>query len=359
MFGFLMVLNMPMTLCVIALVPIPTVVENAANAVSELGQYATGGSNWLRLWIMVDAVIVLCAGVLTGLIGAVGLVQRMANDGILPRFFLIRNRWTGSYQYIVLVFLVLSITLYAIVGGDTTSLSGVFAVAFLGSMCTFGVTNIMIKYKRYRLPRLNKTPLSVTLFTTGILAASLIGNIVINPQIAEYFVIYFAVVLIVVMAMLKRCWLWKLAYWLFGQMTCFHRFPNFSEKAELYIQKRIQNIKTCKTAFFAKTAEPHIINKALQYIKDNEDTGHVKLIHIYRNVEDIPEELETTQRFIDEVYPKIQVDLMFVKGEFNPATVDTISRQLDIPKAMMFMSCPGDALGHSFGDFGGVRIIML
>lgn len=45
--------------------------------------------------------------------------------------------------------------------------------------------------------------------------------------------------------------------------------------------------------------------------------------------------------------------------EFTPATVDAVSRQLDITKAQMFMACPGTNFRYSFGDFGGVRIIML
>lgn len=359
MFGFLLALNTPMTLLVTVLVPVPIIKENAANAVSVLGEYAAGGQHWLRIWIMIDAVIVLCAGVLTGLIGAIGLVQRMACDGILPKFFLIKNKWTGSYQYIVLVFLILSVTLYAIVGGDTTSLSGVFAVAFLGSLSTFAVASIMMKYKRGRLPRLINVSIITSLLTFSALMASLIGNIVIDPQIAEYFVIYFAVVLIVVLAMLKRCWLWKLCYWIYDQMDVLHRqFPHFSEKVEIFIQRNIKNIRKRPVVFFLKTDEPHVMNKAIQYIKKNEDAGVIKFIHFYEKLEDIPEDLEKNHRMLDEIYPKIQIDLIFVLGEYSPATVDAVSRQLEISKAQMFMACPGDNFKHAFGDFGGVRIIM-
>lgn len=359
MFGFLLALNTPMTLLVTVLVPVPIIKENAANAVSVLGEYAAGGQHWLRIWIMIDAVIVLCAGVLTGLIGAIGLVQRMACDGILPKFFLIKNKWTGSYQYIVLVFLILSVTLYAIVGGDTTSLSGVFAVAFLGSLSTFAVASIMMKYKRGRLPRLINVSIITSLLTFSALMASLIGNIVIDPQIAEYFVIYFAVVLVVVLAMLKRCWLWKLCYWIYDQMDVLHRqFPHFSEKVEIFIQRNIKNIRKRPVVFFLKTDEPHVMNKAIQYIKKNEDAGVIKFIHFYEKLEDIPEDLEKNHRMLDEIYPKIQIDLIFVLGEYSPATVDAVSRQLEISKAQMFMACPGDNFKHAFGDFGGVRIIM-
>lgn len=316
MFGFLFALNAPMTLLVTVLVPVPVIMANAANAVSVLGEYATGGDRWLRIWIMVDAVIVLCAGVLTGLIGAIGLVQRMASDGILPKFFLIRNRITGSYQYIILVFLVLSITLYAIVGGDTTSLSGVFAVAFLGSLSTFAVANIMIKYKRGRLPRLSKEWLFTDILTLFALLGSLIGNVIIDPEIAEYFVIYFAVVLLVVLAMLKRCWLWKLSYWLYDQMNLSNRFPVFSEKVETFIQGHIKKIRKSPIVFFLKTDEPHVMNKAIQYIKKNEDAGCIKFIHFYQRLDSIPEDLEANHRILDAIYPKIQIDLVKKKKTF-------------------------------------------
>jgi hypothetical protein len=56
------------------------------------------------------------------------------------------------------------------------------------------------------------------------------------------------------------------------------------------------------------------------------------------------------------IYNREQI---FVLSEFTPATVDAISRQFEISKSQMFMACPGVNLPFSFGDFGGVRIIML
>ncbi|KAI9279789.1 amino acid permease-domain-containing protein [Sporodiniella umbellata] len=359
MFGFLFAINAPLTLLATALVPVPVLQANQANAVSVLGEYAANGERWLRMWIMVDAVIVLCAGVLTGLIGAIGLIQRMSNDGILPKFFLRQNAITGSYQYIVLVFLLLSITLYAIVGGDVSSLSGVFAVAFLGSMSTFGVANILIKYKRDRLPRPVKVSLGTSVFVFLLLVASLVGNVVIDPLIAEYFVIYFVIVLAVVLIMLKRCWLWKLSYWLFDQIEFLHRFPKAARNVEEFIQEKIKKIRKKPVVFFLNTDEPHIMNKAIQYVKKNEDSGHLKFVFLYKTLDDIPNELESNHRMLDEVYPKIQIDLVFIQGEFNPFTVDAISKQLDIAKAQMFMTCPSDKMKYSFGELGGVRIIML
>lgn len=78
MYCFLCILNAPTTFLVTVLVPISVVQENAASAISLLAEYAAPGQQWLRMLVMVDAVIVLCAGVLTGMIGAIGLVSRLA-----------------------------------------------------------------------------------------------------------------------------------------------------------------------------------------------------------------------------------------------------------------------------------------
>lgn len=120
-----------------------------------------------------------------------------SSDRIIPSIFLLRNKFTGSAQYIILAFLILSITLYSIVKGDTTSLSGVFAVAFLAVLLMFTLVNILMKYKRNRLPRYISVNLLTTVVVCGFVVAGLVGNIIIEPVIFEYFIIYFGIVLLV------------------------------------------------------------------------------------------------------------------------------------------------------------------
>jgi len=60
------------------IVPLDIFQNNSDRAISILGQYATDGQYWLRIWIVVDAVIVLCAGVLTGLVGVSAIFERLA-----------------------------------------------------------------------------------------------------------------------------------------------------------------------------------------------------------------------------------------------------------------------------------------
>jgi hypothetical protein len=125
------------------------------------------------------------------------VLTQIHRDRIIPSLFLIRNKYTGSAQYIILAFLVLNVTLYSIVRGDTTSLSGVFAVAFLAVLLMFSVLNILIKYKRNRLPRYVSVNLLTAFMVCVLVLVGLIGNIIISPVIMEYFIIYFGVVLLV------------------------------------------------------------------------------------------------------------------------------------------------------------------
>jgi hypothetical protein len=75
----------------------------------------------------------------------------------------------------------------------------------------------------------------------------------------------------------------------------------------------LQGIKKFKhqpVVFFAKTDEPHILNKAIMYCQNNEPTGNIKIIHLYQSLEDIPKHFEANHSILDEIYPKIQIDLV-------------------------------------------------
>lgn len=282
-----------------------------------------------------------------------------SSDRIVSSFFLKQNRFTGSNHYTILTFLVLNVILCCIVQGDATSLSGVFAVAFLGVLTMYALANVMMKYKRGRLPRLVRVNLSTAVFSLLVLVMALISNIVINPLIAAYFIIYFAVVVLVMMVMFKSGLLLKICYWLSDRIGTIDIMVGVSRKIGSWLVQKIKALRKQPTLFFVKTDEPHILNKAILYVQANEESSHIKLVHIYDRLENIPQQLETNHRLLDEVYPKIQLDLIFIQGNFNPATVDAISKQMNIPKSFMFIGCPGSKFKHHLGDFEGLRIIML
>jgi hypothetical protein len=85
----------------------------------------------------------------------------------------------------------------------------------------------------------------------------------------------------------------------------------------------------------------------------------IKLVHLYDRIEDIPSEFESNYRVLDEIYPSITIELVFVQASFCPESVIAISQKLGVPTSLCFIQCPGEAFGWTLGDLNGVRIIML
>ena len=80
--------------------------------------------------------------------------------------------------------------------------------------------------------------------------------------------------------------------------------------------------------------------------------------HLYKNKNDIPSNLKTDLEFLDEVYPEIKIDLVLRKAEFNPETIDRISREMGVPKNYMFIGSPGNRFPYHLEELGGVRLII-
>lgn len=67
--------------------------------------------------------------------------------------------------------------------------------------------------------------------------------------------------------------------------------------------------------------------------------------------------LENWCTILDELYPKMTIDIIFVDEPFGPESVHHLSEELGIPKNYMFMTCPSDKFNHTVGHLGGVRVI--
>ncbi|CAG8575476.1 6282_t:CDS:2, partial [Cetraspora pellucida] len=288
-----LVFNAPISFFATSLMPLSTFKEHQNDIIATLGGYAAG--NWLKIFIIVDAVIVLGAGVLTGFVGVTGLIYRMASDNILPQFLLSKNRFTGTHHWIILSFFIFCITLFTIVNGNITSLSGVFAVAFLSDLCMYAIGNIFLKYKRGRLYRPIRVSTGTALFGLACILSGLVGNIVYNPSIVEYFAIYFGALFTIMWLMLNRVWLLKTIFFYLDKSVMLHKY-----KLDDVIIRLIKKLKKQPVVFFTKTDELHVLNKAILYVKSSEPSGYLKLIHIYEKIEDIPSRLEANHRVLDE-----------------------------------------------------------
>jgi len=342
--------NPTIALLSIAVIPMETLVNSPNNALSVVGGAA--GGHWLRIWIAVDAAIVLGGGVLTAFVGVGGLIERLASDRCLPQFLLRRNPFTHTYHFIILSFFTLTSTLYAIVDGNITSLSSVFAIAFLSVMCMFAVGNMLLKYKRPRLPRKISAHWFTVLIGFSAMFSGLVGNLVINPGVLEYFALYYFVSMSVVIITFARIRILKIVLY----FTKKNRF--LRGHLEPFLIRQIKKMKKLTVLFFTKTDEIHILNKAVHYAHSNELCDRIKICHVYEKEEDIPPHLEENHYILDHIYPKIQIDLVLIKGKFNPGTVRAISQYFGISPSFMFIRCPTDKFEYNIGEFGGVRTIM-
>ncbi|KAG2362346.1 hypothetical protein BDR07DRAFT_1284920, partial [Suillus spraguei] len=61
---------------------------------------------------------------------------------------------------------------------------------------------------------------------------------------------------------------------------------------------------------------------------------------------------------LDEAFPEITVDLMFIEGRFDPKNLTALAHHLKIPRSLMFMNSPGLNFQYSVAEFG-TRIISI
>jgi len=117
--------------------------------------------------------------------------------------------------------------------------------------------------------------------------------------------------------------------------------------------------KESSVVYFSKTANISRLNKAIQYIRSNEDANHCRVVHFYDDERNIPQQLLQCCHIIDTVYPSIRVDIVFVKGVFGADMILALSKQWSVPPNLMFMTCPtSEVVGKRIQDLQGVRVIM-
>ena len=346
MWAIVAVLNPVMAVLVLGVVPYTEYEDQENYILATMGQIAVGRG--LNIWVSIDAFLVLSGAVLTSYVGVTGLIRRMALDRCLPQFFLQENSLRHTNHWIIIGFFAVTSSLYAVVLGNTTTLQGMYSIAFLGVMSLFAIGCMMLKYKRNDIPRkIRAYWFEVVLGLVGVVAG-IIGNIVIDLDILAYFTIYFTITFLLVMIMFSRVFFLKLLLY-FVRPTPFHRLCAYLEKLAL-------GFKNQKIIFFAKTDDPSIINKAILYIRDNEQTQTVHIVHLYKADVGPAPHLAEHVAVLDKVYPKMTISLDLVQGTFSPAYVQRISKKMDVPANFMFIACPDDKMG-SIQDYGGVRLI--
>ncbi|KAJ6492057.1 amino acid permease-domain-containing protein [Mycena sanguinolenta] len=347
-------LNTLMITLVLATVPLEQVLQGT-NVLSLLAEMSAGP--WLRKWIVVDAVIVLCGGVLTGILSACELFEQLAYDRVVPQLFLSALPLSRAPYISIIVFTAINGALYANTGASLAIVSKMFSLVWLTVMALFPLALLLLRFNRGRMPREQSAPLSFIFFALALTPVVFAGNIAIDPSTAGYFAAYLVGVLAVFAGTQNQVQVFRAVYWVYDQYPVPHRW-SVTKKWGAALVGVIARLKRQPVCVLAKTDEINHLLHMLLYVRENEETSCVKIVHFCDEEEGVPSELEANAKILDEAFPEITIDLIIVQGTFSPANVASLAHRLQIPPSLMFMSCPGSDFTHLIAEFGA-RVISL
>ena len=358
------ILNPLMAFLALSIVPISEIkTEYSTTLLSHMGHLSAG--QWLSTFVSLDAVLVLSGAVLTSYIGVTGLLERMTLDRILPQFFLKRNR-RGSSPRIIVLFFILSISVLLITKGNVARLAGVYTLSFLSVMFLFGFGNILLKVRRAKLPRPESANwLSVLLAMIAVIIA-MVGNILMKsenleaPSNVRIFLTYFIPAIILISVLLNRVSILRVS--LNVVIYIFKYFKDWFLKIIARLNNLINAINVQQFVYFAKRDNIAVLNKVMLYIKNNESTKNLKIVHVVdpskKDETVFIKDFKKVVEIIDEEYPEIEVTGEIVEGVFGPALIKKLCKQWQIPINFMFIASPGDHFPYRVEELGGVRLII-
>lgn len=344
--------NPVIALLLIAIIPMAELGEHKESLLAFLGH--TAGGNWLSWLISIDAVLVLCGAVLTSFVGVSGLLKRMTLDRILPNYFLKENK-NGSNYRIIISFLILCASVLLVTKGDLVSLAGVYTFSFLAVMALFGIGNLLLKFKRKKLPRPEKAKGIAVVIAILFIVLAFYGNIVLNESSFYTFIKYLLPSLVFILIMLNRVLLIEFSI---SALEYFYKpLRKFVIVSNRFLNNLNSKINAQEFVFFTKGDDVAILNKVMQYVQDNETTKRLKIVNIINDTVS-NEKLKIDLEVLDRAYPDIHIEFIELEGVFGPEIIDQLSEQWNIPKNFMFIGSPGDLFSFRVSDLGGVRLIM-
>ena len=167
-------------------------------------------------------------------------------------------------------------------------------------------------------------------------------------------------------------------WWKRGAATAIHESERAPSKAEVDLEtatllpnqyktskrtslfralvRSLHNVKDVPFIFFAKHDDLYVLNKAVLYVRNNEQTSKLIIVHCTADTQDTKSMSEHV-RLIDVLYPKIKISLLIVEGQFRPSLVEWLSIELGVPVNAMFISCPDKEFSMRIQELRGMRII--
>jgi len=303
---------------------------------------------WLEFVVGVDAVVVLAAAVLTSYVGFGGLTSRMSADRCLPSIFSTNDKTA------TVLFMAVCISLVVILEGDSLSLQACYSMSFLTVMALFALSLFILQMERPRLPRDLKNNLSIPALACALVLIALAGAVDSNRRAIPVFIVYLVVLNTLMLVFLFRIRLLRAIDKLLIAARC------LPWSYQVRVSKWIETSQQLPSVvYFSKTSNICRLNKAIQYVCQNEDASRCRIVHVYEMEEDIPRKFVRYCQLLDAIYPCIRVDVVFVRGVFGSALVQRLSDEWDVAPNLMFITCPtSESVGKRIQDLGGVRVIM-
>lgn len=330
---------------------------------------------WLSKVVSADAFMVLAGSVLTSYVGVTGLIRRMAFDRCLPTVLLTTNKLFNTNHYIIIGFFLVCTSLFFITNQDVLILASVYTISFLSVMSLFALGNLILKYKRSRIRRETRARVPIVLLSLASTITAIYGNIVLNGSTISYFFMYYGITLFIVGIMFQRVHILRmLVRGLVGRHTEEEALADSSTPSGLqaklaaFFIRMLRQILEQRIVFFIKEPDIRLMNKAIEYVRDNEQTQVLQFVHVSVTnladhtptdetaaVQQMTADIATLQR----IYPKIKLDFVGVSSrhDFDGKLVKKISKRLDVPTHFMFISCPSDRFKHDIAQLGGLRLI--
>ncbi|KAE9408696.1 hypothetical protein BT96DRAFT_1013316 [Gymnopus androsaceus JB14] len=326
------VLNCVVMTLVLAIVPLETILEGD-NVLSILAEKCV--NKRLRTYIVVDAIIVLCGGVLTGILSACELLQQLSLDRLVPKSFCKVLPITNAPYISVISFVAFSGIVYASTGRESGH-------CFQDVLTCLASCHVIVPSSH---------------FSYSSSTEDFAGNVVIDPVTAGYFSGFTIAVAAFFAATQNKTHILRCLYWLYDQFPSLHRWNMTNTLGDTLINLMV-TLKRQPVCILVKTDEINHLFHMILYVRDNEETTCVKIVHFVDEEIGVPSELEANARILDEAFPEITIDLIIVPGTFNPVNVTTLAHHLDIEPSLMFMSCPGPRFKYGVAELG-TRIITL
>ena len=224
-------------------------------------------------------------------------------------------------------------------------------------MSLFVIGNMLLKVRRARLPRPERAGWLIVLVALAATLAGIIGNALIDTRYLGFFLTYFVPTVLVVAVMFLRIHILKLVFVMVRGFA--DRVQNLSRGISGRVVNKMNEINSLGIIFFADGKEDlATLNRAMLYVRQNELTKRVRVVHVYKKSKDVPEHLKRNLELLDEVYPEIRIELVLAQGTFDPETIQEISKRYRVPQNYMFIGHPSKSFPYRLEELGGVRLIV-